>query len=164
MYRMKNRDQLEFEDFYLPFGGKLRSDNRWVKLAKLIPWDELEQRYASLFSEDRGAPAKPFRMALGALIIKERLGLTDEETVEHIRETPYLQYLIGFNEYRDEAPFDPSMMVHFRKRLTDEIINDINERIVREAREQSKEKSGDNEKGNTRNGTESAGERLWFPV
>ena len=36
----KRLDQVEFEDFYLPFGGKLRSDNRWVKLAKLIPWDE----------------------------------------------------------------------------------------------------------------------------
>lgn len=131
MYRKKCREQLEFEDFYLPFGGKLRSDNRWVKLAALIPWDELEDRYASLFSQDQGAPAKPFRMALGALIIKERLGLTDEETVEQIRENHYLQYLIGLTEYRDEAPFDASMMVHFRKRLTDDIINEINERIVR---------------------------------
>jgi IS5 family transposase len=130
MYRRKDQHQLEFEDFYLPFGGKLRSDNRWVRLAKLIPWDELENRYASLFSEDQGAPAKPFRMALGSLIIKERLGITDEETVEHIRETPYLQYLIGLTEYRDEAPFDPSMMVHFRKRLTDDIIAEINERIA----------------------------------
>ncbi len=37
-----------------------------------------------------GAPAKPFPMALGALIIKERLGTSDEETVEQIRENPYL--------------------------------------------------------------------------
>ena len=34
MYR-HNQEQLEFEDFHLPFGGKLRSDNRWVQLAKL---------------------------------------------------------------------------------------------------------------------------------
>jgi hypothetical protein len=132
MYRRRDRQQLEFEDFHLPFSGKLRSENRWVKLAKMIPWDELEERYASLFSEDQGAPAKPFRTALGALIIKERLCLSDEETVEHIRETPYLQYLLGFTEYRDEVPFDPSMMVHFRKRLTEEIISEINERIAME--------------------------------
>jgi hypothetical protein len=31
MYR-DNQKQLKFEQFYLPFGGKLRSDNRWVKL------------------------------------------------------------------------------------------------------------------------------------
>ncbi len=29
-----------------------------------------------------GAPAKPFRMALGALIIKDKLGTSDSETVE----------------------------------------------------------------------------------
>ena len=94
MYRRRATDQLEFENFYLPFGGKLRSDNRWVKLAKAIPWEELEEQYASLFSKDKGAPAKTFRMALGALIIKEKLNITDEETVEQIRETPYLQYFI----------------------------------------------------------------------
>lgn len=38
-----NEKQLEFENFYMPFGGKLRSDNRWVKLSKLIPWDGLMQ-------------------------------------------------------------------------------------------------------------------------
>ena len=32
------------------------------------------------------------RIALGALIIKEKLKLSDEETVEQIRENPYLQY------------------------------------------------------------------------
>ncbi len=132
MYRKKNREQLEFKDFYLPFGGKLRSDNRWIRLAEHIPWDELEDRYAALFSEDQGAPAKSFRMALGALIVKERLSITDEETVEQIRENPYLQLFIGKASYQDEAPFDPSLMVHFRKRLSKEIIAEINELIVKD--------------------------------
>ena len=43
-------------------------------MAKLIPWYEFEEEYAQKFSEDIGAPAKSFRMALGALIIKEKLG------------------------------------------------------------------------------------------
>ena len=81
-----------FEDFYLPFGGKLRSDNRWVKLAKLIPWDEIEEQYAEHFTDSgMGAPAKAARIALGALIIQEKLGLTDEETVAQIQENPYLR-------------------------------------------------------------------------
>jgi hypothetical protein len=42
MYRREHRDQLSFKDFLLPFGGQLSSDNRWIKLAELIPWDELE--------------------------------------------------------------------------------------------------------------------------
>jgi hypothetical protein len=133
MYRKRDNDQLEFEKFYLPFGGKLRSDNRWVRLANAIPWDELEDHYASLFSKDQGAPAKTFRMALGALIIKEKLNISDEETVEQIRENPYLQHLIGLNEYQDKPPFDSSMMVHFRKRLSPEILAEINEVIVQAA-------------------------------
>ena len=81
MYR-KIENQLPLENFHLPFGGKLRSDNRWVRLSQIIPWDVLEEKYAKHFTKNNmGAPAKPVRMALGALIIKEKCGFTDEETV-----------------------------------------------------------------------------------
>ena len=70
-------------------------------------------------------------MALGALIIKARLRLTDEELVEQIKENPYLQFFIGLEAFQYSAPFDPSMMVYFRKRLPDSVVNDCNERIVR---------------------------------
>ena len=130
MYRHEHRDQLSFEDFFLPFGGQLSGDNRWIKLAELIPWDELEDDYAAQFCKGYGAPAKPFRMALGALIIKARLRLTDEELVEQIKENPYLQFFIGLEGFQYSAPFDPSMMVYFRKRLPEDVVNDCNERIV----------------------------------
>jgi IS5 family transposase len=131
MYRREHRHQLSFEDFFLPFGGKLSGENRWIKLAELIPWDELEDDYAAQFCKGFGAPAKPFRMALGALIIKARMGLTDEELVEQIKENPYLQFFIGLEAFQYSAPFDPSMMVYFRKRLPESVVNDCNERIVR---------------------------------
>ena len=130
MYRRKNRQQVEFESFHLSFGGRLRSDNRWVKLSKIIPWEEIEQRYAVQLNEERGAPALSARIALGSLIIKEKLGLSDEETVEQIRENPYLQYFLGYEAYHDEQPFDPSMMVHFRKRLGASVVNGINELVT----------------------------------
>ena len=70
----------------MPFGGHLHSGNRWVQLAKLIPWEKIEKKYEKNFAESgMGAPAKSVRIALGALIIKERLKLSDEETVEQIR-------------------------------------------------------------------------------
>jgi hypothetical protein len=37
------------EDFVLPFEGKLNGNNRWVKLAKIIPWEQIEKDYANLF-------------------------------------------------------------------------------------------------------------------
>ena len=49
MYRQEHCDLLSLEDLLLPFGGKLSGDNRWIKLAELIPWDELENDYAAQF-------------------------------------------------------------------------------------------------------------------
>lgn len=98
MYRKVEKTVNSCENFELE--GRLSENNRWVIMAKLIPWSEFEQEYASLFSELIGAPAKTFRQALGSLIIKEKLGTSDVETVEQIRENPYLQYFIGLSTSR----------------------------------------------------------------
>jgi len=37
--------------------------------------------------------------------------------------------LIGMEGYKDKVFFDSSMMVHFRKRITPEMLCEINERI-----------------------------------
>ena len=95
MYRKVDPSGTAPENFEFPHGPKLASDNRWVMMAKLIPWLDFEAEYAQNFAKSMGAPAKSFRMALGALIIKEKLGTSDRETVEQIRENPYLQYFIG---------------------------------------------------------------------
>jgi len=147
MYK-HNCKQLEFEEFALPFNGKLRSDNRWVKIAKFIPWDEFESLYCKTLSGSQmGSPALSVRIAIGALIIKERLRTSDEETVEQIRENPYLQYFLGFKDYKDQAPFHPSMFVHFRKRIGKKKLAKINELITQKALAQaikgSVDKAGD---------------------
>ena len=108
MYRKANQPELTPENFELPVAMQLSPDNRWVIMAKLIPWAEFEAEYAENFSEKMGAPAKPFRMALSALIIKETLGISDRETVEQIKENPYLQYFIGLSEYSNDSPFEAS--------------------------------------------------------
>ena len=124
---------INFDEFFLPFGGKLDGNNRWVKLASLIPWDQFEDEYAEQFSSTTGAGALPFRVAFGSLIIKERLRVTDRETVEQIKENPYLQYFLGFSEFTQDAPFDASMLVHFRKRISDELVSSINEKVIEAA-------------------------------
>jgi hypothetical protein len=150
MYKMPSA-QMTFDDFILPFSGSLDPDNRWIKLSKLIPWEAIEKKYAQQFSHT-GQPAKPLRMALGALIIKERCGFSDEETVEQIKENPYLQYFIGQKEYQREAPFDPSMMVWFRKRLSAQTIREIN-KLIFEAEKPGKKDHDDQDQppgaGNT---------------
>ena len=95
MYRKAELAPSPPSDFELPFEGRLSTDNRWVKMAQLIPWSEFESDYAENFPTEMGLRAKSFRMALGALIIKEKLGISDIERVEQSRENPYLQYFIG---------------------------------------------------------------------
>jgi transposase, IS5 family len=131
MYRQVETNIVTAENRELKFEGKLAEDNRWVILSELIPWSEFEEEYAKNFSEiGIGAPAKPFRIALGSLIIKEKLGTSDRETVEQIKENPYLQYFLGIEEYSNKAPFEASMLVHFRQRIGEEIVNKINRKIV----------------------------------
>lgn len=77
--------------------------------------------------------AKPLRLALGACINQAEYGYSDVETILQIHEGPYLQFFCGFCEYRDELPFDLSLMVYFRKRLTPEILGEINELIIQKA-------------------------------
>ncbi len=94
----------------------MAEDNRRVKIAQLIPWLEFEEDYPENFPTEMGAPAKSFRMALRALIIKEKLGISDRKTVEQLRENPALQYFIGQSTtYSNELPFDRGLLVHFRR-------------------------------------------------
>jgi IS5 family transposase len=91
MCRKHHNGQLSIEEFHVPFGGTLDPDNRWVNFSALMPWVELEETYVTQFNLTTGAPAKPVMVAFGALFIKQRLGLTDEETVEQIRENAYMR-------------------------------------------------------------------------
>ncbi|MEG4812802.1 IS5 family transposase [Microcoleus sp. F8-D3] len=152
MYRKAELAPLEPLDFELANGCKLSADNRWVKMTQLIPWSEFEAEYAENFPTALGAPAKSFRMALGALIIKEKLGISDRPRVEQIRENPYLQYFIGQSSYSNELAFDPSLLVHFRQRISPNLINKVNERMVEKMRsiapikpEKKKDSDGKNE-------------------
>ena len=98
-----------------------------------------------------GAPAKSFRMALGALIIKEKLGISDGETVEQIRKNPYLQYFIGQSSYSNELAFDPSLLVHFRQRISPNLINKVNERMVEKMRSITERQNGKKKDSDAKN-------------
>lgn len=130
MYKFDRNHQFKLSDFNQPIGLKMNPENRWVKKAATIPWNGIEEKYAALFPGKKGMPAKPLRTALGALIIQKQYGYSDRELVEQIRENPYYQFFIGLPGYQDADPFVPSLLVEFRKRLTDDILGDINEMII----------------------------------
>ena len=130
MYKPIDKLQHSFLDFNQPLGLHMNPDNRWIKLADRIPWDTFEAKYAELFPSDTGNVAKPLRMALGALIIQTKFQYSDRELVEQITENPYLQYFIGLPGFREEAPFDASTLVLFRKRISAEMLMEVNEYLL----------------------------------
>ena len=130
MYIKDRFHQLGLEEFDQPAGLKMNPENRWIKKAETIPWFAIEDHYAKLFPGKKGMPAKPLRMALGSLIIQKKYGYSDRELVEQITENPYYQYFIGLPGYQQKPPFAPSLLVEFRKRLTEEILGEINEMII----------------------------------
>lgn len=72
MYRFSD-NQLRFEDFEQPIGMKMNKENRWVKRAEMIPWEDIEKRYAELFENKKRNVANPLLMALGACLIQADL-------------------------------------------------------------------------------------------
>ena len=144
MYRYSN-GQISLSDFKQPVGMNLKESNRWVKKAQTIPWLDIEKCYARLFTNRKGNVAKPLRLSLGACIIQAEYGYSDEEIGLQIQENPYLQYFCGYAGYDDEhLPFDPSLMVYFRKRLTPEVLGEINEMILRDAKERQQKEAEEN--------------------
>ena len=157
MYRYSN-GQISLADFKQPVGMNLKESNRWVRKAQTITWLEIEKRYAALFTNRKGNVAKPLRLALGACIIQAEYGYSDEETALQIQENPYLQYFCGYPGYDDEKlPFDPSLMVYFRKRLTPEVLGEINEMILRDAKARQSKEVEDKDDDNSDDGSGTGG-------
>ncbi len=123
--------QLTLAGFESPFTNQLLSTNRWVILSNSIPWDALVSTYnRQLGNKFTGAGSINPRVAIGALIIKHLCDISDRETILQIQENMYMQFFIGYSSFSNEAPFDASLFVDIRKRLTLEQINEINEKIL----------------------------------
>lgn len=153
MYKSNEKQIMLPDDFFLPFGGKLNKENRWVKLAQIIPWWEYEEEYGKNFKPSKkGQIALSVRIALGTLIIKNTLRLSDEETVRQISENCYMQYFLGFPQFIEGAPFAESMVTYFRKRFRGQVINKLNEQIAMEGIEKEKNKHNDKDDDDNNSG------------
>ena len=143
MYKVTDQSQATFLSFNQPIGFKMNPQNRWVKLAELVPWEQFEKRYALLFPSDIGNVAKPLRMALGSLIIQTKYGLADKELVEQLTENPYYQYFIGLPGYQETAPFEASVLVAFRKRISADMLMEVNECLLESANQEKDDDDDD---------------------
>lgn len=133
MIRYTSFNQLSIEEFKTPFEKEIDVTNRWVILANTIPWDDLAGIYHKAMNPSIGAPGKDARLVIGALIVKHKLGLTGEETIQIIRENPYIQYFLGFKEFTNNPVFDSNLFSSVLKRLGIDTFNAMHTEIIEKA-------------------------------
>ena len=110
---------------------------------------------------------------IGAIIIKHKLNLSDEETVLQIQENPYLQYLLGYSSYEAKTVFSPTLFVEIRKRVGSEKFAKMSLKIIETSidmknqsvkcpsqKSKKSEKSMDQKEGSDENKSENKGKML----
>ena len=85
-------------------------------LGKKISWELFERDFMPLYSSI-GRVAKPIRLMVGLLLIKQIENLSDERVVEAWVRNPYYQAFCGMEYFQWQMPCAPSDLVHFRKRI-----------------------------------------------
>jgi len=109
-----NEQQLSFfgEDIL----NQLDESEPLLKLASVIPWDDFEQAFKIHYS-GLGAPAKPIRMMVGLLLLKQLENLSDESIVIQWKQNPYYQVFCGQTSFSLSEPCHSTELVKFRKRI-----------------------------------------------
>lgn len=126
--------QLRLDLFSSKLEKSLNPSNRWYILENLLPWDQIERIYnKSLQNKNCGSGNKSARMVIGALIIKHKMNLSDKETIQIILDNPYIQYLIGLEDFTSEPAFTSSLFFYIRKRIDIESFNEITLSVVSQA-------------------------------
>lgn len=127
----KSKDHLTGNLFkeILPYGGKLNSENRWIKLSSLVPWESLEKIYQKYFSH-LGRPGKDSRLVNGLLIAKHLKGYSDQEVVEEFLENPYLQYFCGYDQFVIEKEIHPTTLCKMRRRVGEEYFGKFENEVI----------------------------------
>jgi hypothetical protein len=131
MIRYTPESQLSLEMFETPFDAALLSDNRWVKLSELVPWDKFASIYMRKMSSNMGRTGVSPRVVLGALIIKHKEKLDDRGVIASIQENIYMQYFVGLKGFQTEPVFDPSLFVTIRKRIGADVFDTLNIEILK---------------------------------
>ena len=85
-------------------------------LGKKIAWEHFERDFTPLYSSV-GRQAKPLRLMVGLLLLKQIENLSDERVVDAWVRNPYYQAFCGMEHFQWSLPCDPSDLVHFRKRI-----------------------------------------------
>jgi len=115
---MKSKAKDDGQQQFLISGLRMMLDPKQPlkRLAEIIPWKQFEEAYGDKYSPN-GRPAKPIRLMVGLLILKQLENLSDERVVEAWTQNPYYQFFCGEETFQWKFPIAPSDLTHFRNHL-----------------------------------------------
>ena len=102
--------------FYGSLMDMLDSNDPLVILADTLDWSKYENEFAKLYSKN-GRPAKPIRLMVGLLLLKQLENLSDENVVLQWKRNPYFQYFCGYSDFQTGLPCHSTDLVYFRNRI-----------------------------------------------
>lgn len=70
MIKYTKSSELSLSLFQTSNSPSLSADNRWVKMAAIVPWDEMAVVFFDSMSKNQGRPTVDLRIILGALLVK----------------------------------------------------------------------------------------------
>lgn len=117
--------------FFSRFEDQLDHKHPLFQLAKIVHWNVFEESFSKHYSLTQGAPAKPIRLMVSLLILKQLRNLSDESVVEQWSENSYYQYFSGEQSFVPHTPCVPTELVEFRKRIGEEGVELILKESIR---------------------------------
>ena len=97
--------QVKFDEFCSLYQLQFNLSNRWIQLGSILPWYNMVAKFTKQYSLDQGSQDISPRILIRDMIIKHKLKLTDEDTIEIIRENPYMQFFLRLDEFIPHAVF-----------------------------------------------------------
>jgi len=90
--------------FHNQLRDMLDSNDPLIALSDTIQWEKFDDSFAKYYSIN-GRPAKPIRLMVGLLLLKQLKNLSDEEIIVQWKQNPYYQYFCGFHEFQVVLPW-----------------------------------------------------------
>ena len=129
---MSYRPLLIFKELS-PYSGQIDTNNRWIKLADLVPWDEMDVIYRKYFDERKQSRIKKSRLIIGLQLGQMLMELADRAVLDYFHENPYFQYFCGEESFvpkLDKSIIHHSLLSKRRKRLGEDCARKFEQEIV----------------------------------
>ena len=120
-FRTNCSQQITFTDSFNGLTSREQKalESSWAKtFAEDIFPSINEEPFRVLYSGSASRPNTPVNICIGALIIKELFGLSDDEVVENLMLDPRYQYALHTTSF-EEQPLSDKTLSRFRKRCYD---------------------------------------------